>query len=71
MELNRFDLEKAMMACRSTQDDLRLIFEEATELDCPREEILNALMGLGKIHEMRSEKMFRIFEELVGAGEIS
>lgn len=71
MESSRFDLEEAMTACWGTKDDLELLYEEALEGDSSKEDLANALLGLIKLHDMRCERAFRIFEELVRSRKIS
>lgn len=71
MDSTRFDLEQALTACWGTKDDLEMIYEEALEGESLKEDLANALLGLARLHDMRSAKAFRIFEELVGSGKIS
>jgi hypothetical protein len=71
MVASRFDLEEAIAACWSTQDDLKLVFESSLDGDASKEDLANALLGLASIHGMRVERAFRIFEELVRSGKIS
>lgn len=71
MERDRFDLEQSLNACWNTKEDLDLIYEEALEGDSSKEDLANALLGLIKLHDMRCERAFRIFEELVRSRKIS
>lgn len=70
MESSRFGLEEAIAACCGTKEDLELVYEEALEGDSSKEEIANALLGLAKLHDLRCQRAFRIFEELIGSGKI-
>lgn len=69
-EADRFELERAIQACWGTKEDLELIYEDALEGESSKEDIANAILGLIALHEMRSSKAFRIFEELVREGFI-
>lgn len=71
MESSRFELEQALTACWGTKEDLEMVYEEALEGDSSKEDLANALLGLARLHDMRSAKAFRIFEELVKSGKIS
>ena len=66
--MDRFDLEQAIMACWTTKDDIKLFAEKSYDLS--EDELLNGLIGLEHIHNLRCEKVFDIFEELVSAGVI-
>jgi hypothetical protein len=68
---DRFDLEGAIQACWSTKEDLSLIYQEALEGDSTKEDLANALLGLCRLHDMRCERAFRIFEEMISSGQIS
>lgn len=59
--MNRFDLENAIMACWNTVDDIRLLAES----ELPEEELLNGLVGLERLHDLRCKKVFDIFEKLI------
>lgn len=63
--MDRFDLEEAIMACWSTKEDIKLISESVLEKKLSEDEVLNALIGLEAIHDMRTQKLFDIFEELI------
>lgn len=71
MESSRFGLEEAITACWGTKEDLELVYEEALEGDSSKEDIANALLGLVKLHDLRCQRTFRIFEELIRSGKIS
>ena len=70
MEVTRFDLEQAVMDGWNTSNDLKLI----SEMYCDRvepmkeDELMNLLIGLEYQHNLRSQKIFNIMEELI-AGE--
>jgi hypothetical protein len=66
--MDRFDLEEAIMACWSTAEDISLLVEKSTELS--DDELLNGLVGLKSLHNLRCEKAFNILEELIAYGAI-
>jgi len=68
MAVNRFGLEQALMACWSTKEDLELLYERAMEEGPSCEDLANALLGAMTLHDMRCERAFRIFEEMIAAG---
>lgn len=68
---DQFDLEQAIQACWSTKEDLELIYEEALEGESSKEELANALLGLVRLHDLRSQRAFRILEELIHDGSLA
>lgn len=61
------DLEQAIMAMWSTQDDLELLYYAHGDRSpaMTNDEVANSLLGLISIHEMRSQKCFELFEKYV------
>jgi len=70
--MDRFDLEAQIMQSWSTADDIKLLSESiqdhSEEWNIDR--IANALNGLLILHEVKSQKMFDIYEELVERGDL-
>ena len=65
---DRFDLEQAIMAAWGTCEDIDLIYHNTDNLDLNAEDcdnIQNQLLGLKSITELRFEKVWHIFEELI------
>jgi|TARA_B110000858_G_scaffold29865_1_gene32316 hypothetical protein len=65
---DRFDLEQAIMVAWNTCEDIDLIYHNTDNLnlnakDC--DNLQNQLLGLKHITELRFEKMWHIFEELI------
>ena len=69
---DRFDFESQIMSCWQITTDLGDVAEAI--LDGPRElsndEIANALIGMQKLYEIKFDKLFRQFEQLVQDGNI-
>lgn len=59
----RFDLEDNIMQCWRTGDDIKLILDNVENLN--QDGIMNALIGVESLHEMRMNQLFRTFEALV------
>ena len=59
-----FDLEQEIMKAWHVVDDIQLLNENVMETDMPRDEIVNALVGLESIYNMRFIKLFDVFEEV-------
>lgn len=67
--MDRFDLENAMTETWQTSDEIKLLYENIINKDdMEKEEIVNVLIGICKLHEMRCEKAFDIFENLIYDG---
>ena len=72
---DRFDLEEAVMATWSTQEDIQLFVDALTNTinsadiaDKDRKDLLDAaetLSGLAALHGLRSQKLFRVFEQMI------
>jgi len=69
--MTRFDLEQAIMACWNTGEDINLVSSKALEGKMTEDELSNALIGIEQLHDMRCEKVFDIFEELIRIGELN
>ena len=68
----RFDLEQQIMDCWKVVDDIKTISDhvgespEFEELKPEHEDqILNLLIGMEKLYQLKFEKMFRTFEALI------
>ena len=64
---NRFDLEEEIMNVWQTEDDLDAVVNRIMEdLDpIPNKEIANLIISVSKIHDLRRQKLFDIFEKMV------
>jgi len=69
--MNRFDLENQIQACWSTKDDIDLVVESITSGTMSNDKIVDALMGISQLHEMRCERAFETFTQLIHSGAIS
>jgi hypothetical protein len=62
---DRFELEQGILQMWNTKDDIELVVEQLLERDMSKDDMANMLIGLAKLHHMRSEKTFAIFEKMV------
>lgn len=69
--MNRFDMEEMIMSCWDTKEDIKLISESIVEGDLSKDSIVNALVGMAELHDIKCKKLFDIFEEMISAGQIS
>lgn len=69
-EHTRFDLEEAIMACWHTSDDVTLLADKIGGGETTEDSVLNALQGIKELHELRCQKLFMIFENLVTSRDI-
>jgi hypothetical protein len=67
MTANQYDLEQAIMAAWTTADDLDLLaehtLEHADEINV--DQTVHAVLGLQRLHHMRMQKVWQIFENLL------
>jgi hypothetical protein len=64
-KFNRFDFEHQIMNCWNVTNDLKDLSEEVLEGDLTKDQITNALIGIEQLYEIRFNKLFRQFEQLV------
>ena len=62
---DRFDLEQQIMACWNITSDIDTLCEGVLESDMTTDQIANILLGMKQLYELKFDKMFRTFEELI------
>jgi hypothetical protein len=70
---NRFDLEAAIMEAWTTCEDIDLVYHNTDNLelnakDC--DNLQNQLLGLRYIADLRFNKLWSIFENMVESGKL-
>lgn len=68
---DRFDLEQSILNCWNVTSDIDLLYENVMENDMSTDQIANALLGMQTIYEMKFEKLFRQFEQLIHTKKIT
>ena len=70
---DRFDLEQSILKCWNVTDDIDLLYENVMDRspEMTTDDIANALLGMKQIYEMKFEKLFSQFEELVKEKKIT
>lgn len=61
--MKQFDLEQNIMECWNVTSDIDLLIEQYDSLS--EDSILNILIGMKEMYQLRFDKMFRSFEELL------
>ena len=62
---NRFDFEQQIMSCWNITSDLKDLSEEVLEGDMSKDQITNVLIGMEQLYQIRFNKLFRQFEQLI------
>ena len=64
---DRFNLEAEIMSVWNTKDDLESITSRMMDDPDPmtEDDITNVLIGLIELHDIRSKKLFNVFESMV------
>jgi hypothetical protein len=63
---DRFDLEESITQMANILDDIKILSENIMEdLECDKDKILNALIGMETIYQMRFDKTIDIMEYCV------
>lgn len=69
---NRFDFEQQIMKCWNVTDEIHLLYESVMENDkLSKDDIANFLLGLHTIYEVKFDKLFTQFENLVAEKKIT
>lgn len=65
--MDRFDLEQNILKCWNVTDDIDLLYENVMDRapEMTTDEIANALLGLQSLYNMRFEKLWTNFEQLI------
>ena len=67
---DRFDLEQEIMKCWNVTDDIDLLYENVLEKEMSTDDIANVLLGMKTLYQMKFEKCFETFEDLIKNREI-
>jgi len=62
---DRFDLEQQIMACWNVTSDIETLFEGVIESDMTTDQIVNILLGMKQLYELKFDKLFNTFEQLI------
>jgi len=63
---DRFDLEQQILKCWNITEEIQLLNEQVLENDeLTKDQISNYLLGLHTIYEMKFDKLFTQFENMV------
>ena len=68
---DRFGLEMAIMNAWNTSDDIGLLADAVMNDELDTDELVNTLLGLQQLHQIRSKKAFEIFESMIEDGQIT
>jgi hypothetical protein len=63
IKMSIYDLEQLIMNCWSTQEDVELLYENIMNNDMSKDDISNVLLGIAKLHNLRSQKLFDTYEQ--------
>lgn len=71
--MDRFDLEQQIMKCWNVTDDINTLYEGVMDSspEMTTDEIANALLGMHQIYELKFNKLFATFEQLIKERKIT
>ena len=61
---DRFDFEQQIVKCWSITDDVEEVAEGILERDLSHDQIVNALMGIKQLYELKFNKLWDLFEDV-------
>lgn len=62
---DRLEFEQQIMSCWNVTSDIKDLSEEVLEGDLSKDQITNVLIGIEQLYNIRFEKLFRQFEQLI------
>lgn len=69
-QIDRFTLEDQIMQCWNVTDDIEMVYH--TEgLYQDQDRMMNVLLGLHELYNIRFQRMFDTFEKMVHEGKIT
>ena len=63
--MKQFDLEQQIMHCWSVCEDLETLAEGVIEHNLTNDQIVNVLVGMQQLYQLKFEKCFLTFEEYI------
>lgn len=60
---DRFELEQDIMNCWNVVEDIKTIYDRLDYTD--QDQVMNSLLGLQTLYQMKFEKMWETFEQLI------
>lgn len=66
-----YKLEEAIMSCWNVVEDIRTIYEFPDQRKMTEDELQNSLLGLMTIYQLKFEKLFDIYEQLLREGKLT
>lgn len=64
-KFDRFDFEQQIMSCWNVTSDLKDLNEAVVDSDLTKDQISNILIGIEQMYQIRFDKLFRQFEQLI------
>jgi len=67
MTKNRFDMEQEILDCWHVTDDIDVLMEAVLEKNLDTDTIANALLGMKTIYQLKFDRLFGTFEDLISS----
>ena len=61
----QYDVENGILKCWNIKDDLDLLIEHIAESEMSRDEILNILIGINGLYDLKFNKLWSSYEEMI------
>ena len=68
--LTRFDLEEQIMECWNVVKDIETLYSIEDIRDLEYDERMNILIGLSSLYQIKFERLFNTFEQLIQKGKV-
>ena len=67
---NRFDFEQQIMVCWGVCEDLKTLTKIHDLHQLSEDQLMNALIGMEAVYQMKFEILFDMFERLIKEGKL-
>jgi hypothetical protein len=68
--MDRFDLEQQIMECWNVTSDIKTLAEGVLETDISKDQVANVLIGMEELYNIRFDKLFRTYEQLIRSHQL-
>jgi hypothetical protein len=70
MSIDRFDLEQHIMNCWNVCEDIKAVIKMHDIRNMSEDELLNVMIGLEALYQLKFETLFNVFEKMIANGQI-
>jgi len=65
MSSKQLDVEQSILSCWQITDDIKVIYQQYGDKGLTEDQLLNVLIGLETLYNMKFDKLFEEFEQML------